>query len=84
MAERDHALGHEGIGHRDVQTIGEFAQLLRGLRAHHAVAGQDHRIGGLADERCRGLDEPDELYAHAGQLSRLLMARCRNSAATAS
>ena len=48
VGERHHALGHEGVGHRDAQHFGEAHQRVGRALADHAVAGQDDRALRLA------------------------------------
>jgi hypothetical protein len=50
MGAWDHALGHEGHGHRDVQRRGEGIQVGGCARTHHPVTGQHHRMFGLRDQ----------------------------------
>ena len=54
IGERHHALGHEGVGHRDPQHLGEGHQRIGRTLADHAVAGEDHRRLGRRDQ-LRGL-----------------------------
>ena len=60
-------LAHEGLGHGDAGRAAELAQGGRAAGAHDAVAGQGHRVDGVADEvdgleqlagRGLGLDRP--------------------------
>jgi hypothetical protein len=50
VLEGYNALGHEGVGHGDVELGGEVGELSPGLGADYPVTGEDDGVTGLGDK----------------------------------